>query len=136
MRAIAIATGRSYREIYAELAAVAAAETSRGTRRRNHPRTWLRQSTVRRFLEAHGWTFVTTTTPGGRPRLRLRAVELPAGRILVALSRHLCAVVDGVLHDTYDCSRAGTRRVYGYFTPQAGVCWHGRGKVMLGFPPR
>lgn len=30
-------------------------------------------------------------------------------------SKHLAAVVDGVLHDTYDCTREGTRCVYGYY---------------------
>lgn len=41
--------------------------------------------------------------------------ELPSGRLIVAVSRHLCAVIDGVIHDTFDPSRDGTRCVYGYF---------------------
>jgi hypothetical protein len=36
--------------------------------------------------------------------------------LLVKVSGHLTAVVDGVLYDTYDCSRCGMRRVYGYFS--------------------
>jgi hypothetical protein len=39
----------------------------------------------------------------------------PPGRLVVRLSKHVAAVVDGVLHDTYDCSRGGTRCVYGYW---------------------
>ena len=31
------------------------------------------------------------------------------------LSGHLAAVIDGVVHDIHDCSRDGTRCVYGYF---------------------
>ena len=31
------------------------------------------------------------------------------------LSRHITAVVDGVIHDTHDPSRKGTRCVYGYW---------------------
>jgi len=27
----------------------------------------------------------------------------------------MAAVIDGVLHDAYDCSREGTRCVYGYY---------------------
>jgi hypothetical protein len=43
------------------------------------------------------------------------ADELPAGRLIVRVSKHLVAVVDGVIHDTHDCTRAGERCVYGYF---------------------
>ena len=35
------------------------------------------------------------------------------------LSGHCAAVIDGVLHDTEDCSRDGTRCVYGYFNSLA-----------------
>ena len=31
------------------------------------------------------------------------------------LSRHACAVMDGVIHDTYEDARDGTRCVYGYW---------------------
>jgi len=30
--------------------------------------------------------------------------------------RHLTAVIDGVIHDTHDPSRDGTRSVYGYYS--------------------
>jgi len=48
-------------------------------------------------------------------RVHLRADELPAGRLIVVVSSHLVAVIDGVIHDTYDPSRNGNRCVYGYF---------------------
>lgn len=41
--------------------------------------------------------------------------ELPHGRLVVMLSRHAAAVIDGVLHDTYQDDRGGTRCVYGYW---------------------
>lgn len=42
--------------------------------------------------------------------------ELPkSGTIIVRLSKHYATVIDGVLHDSYDCSRNGTRKVYGYW---------------------
>lgn len=41
--------------------------------------------------------------------------ELPPGRLVVSVSKHLTAVVDGVIHDRYDPSRDGTRCVYGYW---------------------
>jgi hypothetical protein len=52
---------------------------------------------------------------GSGCKVHLRADELPAGRLVVKLSRHLVAVIDGVIHDTYDCSRGGTRCVYGFY---------------------
>ncbi len=118
VRAIAIATGCAYREVYAALAAAAGSEPA-PARRRNHPRTGMRKSTVQRFLEARGWRFTPTLTPAGRPRVRLQAPQLPTGPLIVALARHLCAVIDGVIHDTYDCSRNGRGLVYGYYTRAA-----------------
>jgi hypothetical protein len=53
---------------------------------------------------------------GSGCKVHLRSDELPIGRLVVGLSRHSAAVIDGVLHDTYDCSRRGTRCVYGYWS--------------------
>ena len=44
------------------------------------------------------------------------ASELPRGPLIVKVSRHLTAVIDGVLYDTHNCSRGGMRCVYGYFS--------------------
>jgi len=46
-----------------------------------------------------------------------RAEELPKGRLVVRLSRHLSAVIDRVIHDIYNPDRRGARCVYGYFKP-------------------
>lgn len=53
--------------------------------------------------------------------MHLRASELPAGRLIVAVSKHLTCVIDGVIYDTHDPSRGGTRCVYGYFTAPKAV---------------
>jgi hypothetical protein len=53
---------------------------------------------------------------GSGCRVHLRADELTPGRLVVQLSRHLTAVIDGVVHDTHDPSRNGTRCVYGYWS--------------------
>jgi hypothetical protein len=47
--------------------------------------------------------------------VHLRDGELPSGRLVVSVSRHEVAVIDGVMHDTHDPSRDGTRCVYGYW---------------------
>jgi len=49
-------------------------------------------------------------------RFILKKDELPSGTLIVSCSKHITVVKDGVLHDTYDCSRRGTRCVYGYWT--------------------
>jgi hypothetical protein len=51
-----------------------------------------------------------------RCKVHLRDGELPMGRLVVSLSRYYAAVIDGVIHDTHDPSRDGTRCVYGYWT--------------------
>ena len=38
-----------------------------------------------------------------------------AGRIIVRLSKHYTCLIDGIIHDTHDPSRNGTRCVYGYW---------------------
>jgi hypothetical protein len=58
---------------------------------------------------------VPTMQIGSGCRVHLRADELPAGRIICQVSRHLCAVIDGVVYDTHDPTRDGTRCVYGYW---------------------
>lgn len=45
----------------------------------------------------------------------LRLNEIPQGRVIVKVSKHLTAVIDGVIHDTHDPSRQGRRCVYGYY---------------------
>ena len=53
---------------------------------------------------------------GSGCKVHLRADELPAGRLIdVRVARHLAAVIDGVIYDNHDCSRGGTRCVYGYY---------------------
>lgn len=115
-RAIAIATGKPYREVYNELNDLARRERT-GKRKRtiSNARLGVHKATIRRYMESIGWMWVPTMTIGSGCKVHLRAGELPAGRLVVNLSKHSAAVIDGVLHDTYDCSRDGTRCVYGYF---------------------
>ena len=63
------------------------------------------------YLESLGWEFTSTRDQ----RIKLRADELPSGRLIVEVHRHLVAVIDGVIHDTHDCGRAGRRPVVGYW---------------------
>ena len=48
-------------------------------------------------------------------KVHLSSDELPSGRLVVSVSKHVTAVIDGVIHDTHDPGRDGTRCVYGYW---------------------
>lgn len=118
-RAIAIATGTPYREVYDRVNAEGKQEKQRLTGKRwktSTARGGVSKVTGRRMLAELGWTWHPTMAIGSGCTVHLRADELPAGRIIVAVSKHLATVIDGVLHDTHDCSRDGTRCVYGYWT--------------------
>lgn len=116
-RAIAIATGKPYTEIYTIINSLAVTERASKKRRgKSNARTGVYKPTYKRLLLSWGWTWTAAMGIGTGCTVRLRSEELPQGRLLVAVSRHLVAVLDGVLHDTHDCSRDGTRCVYGYFS--------------------
>jgi len=113
-RSIAIALELDYGLVYRELAMQNAALGKPRSARNGVPRR-----VYQPYLEGWGWRWVPTMRVGSGCQVHLRAEELPAGRIVARCSRHLCAVVDGVIHDTHDPSRGGTRCVYGYFTKEA-----------------
>lgn len=120
VRAIAIATERPYQEVYDSLNSLARGMRQTRKVRGSSSRTGINRVVYDRYLSALGWRFVPTMKIGSGCRVHLRADELPAGRLIVRLSRHLTAVIDGVIHDTDDCSRRdaqglGTRCVYGFY---------------------
>lgn len=119
-RSIAIATGKPYQEVYDALN-VAAQGERRGKRKRgiSNARTGVYSTTARKYLASLGWKFTPTMGIGTGCKVHLKADELPQGRLIVSVSKHYTAVVDGVIQDTHDPSRAGTRCVYGYFTQEA-----------------
>lgn len=134
-RSIAVAAGKPYAVVYAALAQGAGAERkSRGASARNGIHTgrkWFKDLMAR-------WGFVWTPTMriGQGCKVHLHNGELPGGRLVVAVSRHYTALIDGVIHDTHDPQRevqvladgpdgcsvpAGVQRrcVYGFW------CWKG-----------
>lgn len=122
VRSIAIATGIPYQKVYEDLksANVEYAETKRGRvakslQKSSTPRNGVYKQVYRPYLESLGFKFVSTMGIGTGCKVHLSSEELPKGKIIARVSKHLCAVIDGVIQDTYDCSRNGTRCVYGYF---------------------
>ena len=117
-RAIAIATGKSYREVHDGLNALGAlfgdlnnnlrAVDGLRRQRRISADTGIPGCVSRLYLEQLGWRW---TLSGERMRRR----DLPSGRLVVKLTDHLVALIDNVVHDHGDYWR-GHRVVYGYFT--------------------
>lgn len=115
-RAIAIATERPYREVYDLINTFAKSErTGKRKRGKSNARTGVYKNTIRKVMEHYGWEWIPTMHIGSGCTVHLRDGELPNGRLVVNVSKHSVAVIDGVINDTYDCSRGGTRCVYGYY---------------------
>ena len=115
-RAIAIASGFPYGEIHDRL--TAGNYFQRGGRTQGKgadfgvitQRKWFKD-----LMREWGFTWTPTMKIGSGCQTHLRADELPRGRLVCSVSRHYVAVIDGVINDTHDCSRGGTRCVYGYW---------------------
>jgi len=115
-RAIAIATGKSYQEVYAGLISLKETGFRQTSRvKSSHPRTGVNRKVYDAYLKFYGWEWIPTMFIGQGCKVHLRSDELPNGNLVVRLSKHVTAVVDGVLQDTSNCSRDGTRCVYGYY---------------------
>ena len=120
-RAISIASGRPYADVYKKLAqGMGLQRASRLGKRAatarngiNVTRKWFKE-----LMVEWGFVWVPTMSIGSGCKTHLRDGELPLGKLVVSLSKHYCAVVDGVIYDTYDPSRDGTRCVYGYWIYQ------------------
>lgn len=126
-RSIAIATGKPYQEVYEEINTLAKSER-RGNRKRGRSsaRNGVHKPTIRKYLASLGWLWTPTMFIGSGCRVHLTDGELPKGRLIVSVSKHLTAVIDGTIHDTHDPQRStiiienGVKRVagrcvYGYW---------------------
>jgi hypothetical protein len=123
-RAISIASGRPYSEVYDRLA-----EGNQNQRRSHRERIskartgkrtaqhgiYTRRQWFKDYMRELGFVWVPTMSIGTGCKVHLHPDELPKGRIVARVSRHLVAVIDGVIHDTYDSTRGGERCVYGYW---------------------
>ena len=124
-RAVAIAAELPYKQVYDRLADGNA--TQRVTKRIKKSRARARTAskginTTRKwfkdYMKSLGFKWVSTMGIGTGCKVHLKADELPKGRVIARVTRHYCAVIDGVINDTYDPSRGETRCVYGYWIKQ------------------
>lgn len=120
-RAVAIATETDYKVVYDLINEIAKTERT-GKRKKgiSNARTGVYKATADKVMERLGWEWVATMSIGAGCRTHLEADELPAGRIVARVSKHFVAVIDGVVHDTYDSTREGNRCVYGYWRKKEG----------------
>jgi hypothetical protein len=119
-RAIAIAAGLPYQEVYDRMAEGNVTQRRSKHDKSKRSRTASHGIAVKRkwfkdYMAELGFVWTATMEVGSGCKVHLKSDELPKGRIVVSLSRHYAAVIDGVLNDTQDCSRGGTRCVYGYW---------------------
>lgn len=129
-RAIAIALQKPYKEVYGVINQYAKKERT-GKRKKgvSSARDGVYKQTIKKVLEEHyGWVWHPTMKIGQGCKVHLNENELPSGRLVVSLSKHETAVIDGVIHDTYDPNDRGgwltddgvvlttQRCVYGYWT--------------------
>ncbi len=132
-RAIAIATEMPYIEVYNDLNALAKNErTGKRKKKISSAREGVYKQTYQKYLAALGWKWVPTMRIGQGCKVHLDAAELPKGRIIIKVSRHLTVMIDGVIHDTHDprrttvftengAIRTAGRCVYGYFVKETAV---------------
>jgi len=128
-RAIAIVTGKPYQEVYDAINVLS--ESKKLGKRKvkcyygtsykkvSASRTGVIKKVYNEYLKTLGYTWTATMGIGTGCRVHLLKEELPTGKIIARLSRHLVAVIDGVINDTYDCSRDGKRCVYGYYIKES-----------------
>lgn len=114
-RAVAIAAEIPYKEAYTLINELAKEEKPKNGKKRSSARNGVHMVTAQKVMERLGWKWVATSSIGQRDKVHVSKDELPSGRIILRLSRHFAAVIDGVLNDQYDSSRYGNRCVYGYW---------------------
>lgn len=107
-RSIAIAAGLPYADVYQALASGTGNQRAgkRGKRAAsarsgiNVKRKWFKD-----YMASLGFVWHPTMQIGSGCKVHLHDGELPMGRLVVSLSGHYTAVIDGVIHDTHDPQR-------------------------------
>lgn len=119
VRSIAIATGLPYQKVYDDLNELCKPHNDKRKKKGKKGMSSAREGVARPIYEKYllnlGWKWQPTMFIGQGCKVHLKEDELPKGRLIVNVSKHMLCVIDGVIHDTYKEDRDGTRCVYGYF---------------------
>ena len=114
-RSVAIASGKDYLEVYNRLAEGNSKQRAgKSSAHKVGKKTALHGINVKRkwfkeYMKELGFEWVPTMKVGSGCTTHLCSSELPAGRLVLALSRHYTAMIDGVIHDTYNPGRWDSR---------------------------
>lgn len=129
VRAIAIVANKPYIEVYNEINLLAKDE--RVTKRRkckSSSRNGVFKKTYHNYILSLGFKWIPLMKVGVGCKVHLKDGEIPMGRLIVRLSKHLTSVIDGVINDTFNPQRKtilidgyGNKKVvercvYGYYT--------------------
>ena len=128
VRAIAIVSGKPYQEVYDGINLLAQREKITARKKsKSTARNGVFKRTYHNYLLSLGFNWTPTMFIGSGCKVHLKDGELPNGNLIVKVSRHITAVIDGVIHDTHNPQRStifvenGIKRiagrcVYGYYT--------------------
>lgn len=110
-RAVCIATGLPYQQVYDALANGNATQR-KSKRNPKRGKTAAHGINVRRkwfqdYMKSIGFEWKPTMLIGQGCKVHLTDGELPMGRLVVSVSKHYTAVIDGVINDTHDPSERG-----------------------------
>lgn len=118
-RAVAIASGLPYAEVYAFIAHNNATQrmtkrTRPSIKRRSAGNgVYTQRKWFKDYMQSLGFVWVSTMGIGTGCRVHLDPAELPQGRLICKLSHHVTAVINGVINDTFDPRRG--RCIYGFY---------------------
>lgn len=108
IRAVAIACDISYKDARAILKKSA----KNGKQGNGQIANGIYKEDLNSALETFGFKWQQAPKFEGR---KAKFYDLPKGKIIARMSKHFVAVVDNVIHDTWDSSE---KMVYGYWTKQ------------------
>ena len=106
-RAMAIALCLDYKQCYDELAKAHSAKTGKRSARNG-----IYRDDFDVVLRRHGWVWHSAPKFDGR---KARYSDMPSSRVIARMSRHFAAVIDGVVHDSWDST---DKMIYGYWAKQ------------------
>ena len=123
VRSIAIAASLPYMQVQEDLRlaneSYAQLKNDRLAKRLNvkgsSPRNGNHRNVFHDYIVGLGFEWVPTMKVGAGCQVHLRPEELPKAILIAKVSKHLTAIIDGVIHDTHNPSRGGNRCVYGYY---------------------
>lgn len=105
-RAITIATNFDYKEVYDKIKSIVGYS----------PRNGIKKSDTKKVMKEFGFDWVSYMGIGTGCTNHLRDGEVPNDKTIICkVSGHIVCIKNGIINDTFDCSRDGNRCVYGYW---------------------